>query len=488
MQLKINLLCNFLQTRRGLKLTLLAFFLVNVTFYTSSRFINFPSFQKRNDASGFSYSTAEHFAYFHYYTGNFPLATTNTKLEYSKEGAEKEITENGENLIMEYLHWSRLGENARIWAFSPNAFISSSPENPSISLFNALVFTFSILILYFGFWRARMSLYGLILTSAVNLTPFFLYEVYTNQNIFALLGSMFFAILGLHIFSLLNKEKRAILLVFAIISGALVGFFSEYRNELSILISVLVLIYIFTKQQHFAIKLLSIVLCIATFYGSKQLIRSHFNQKFETTKALVEKHGGHVYNGGRISGHKFWHPVFCGLGDYDTKYGFEWNDKVAYRYAVPILQNEFKMDISYSDKYHLDNYYDADSLYYIKFDEIEEYEEIVKDKVLYHINDDPIWFVTIIFRRIAKTLTTTIPLPFIGWLLFFFTYYFVKNKEWFHLKLFVISLPLSATSILIYSGDGATYNSVFVYFVIMGLIWLLDKKYNILNKQLQGKA
>ena len=29
-----------------------------------------------------------------------------------------------------------------------------------------------------------------------------------------------------------------------------------------------------------------------------------------------------------VAGHAFWYPVFCGLGDFDTKYGYEWNDRV----------------------------------------------------------------------------------------------------------------------------------------------------------------
>lgn len=47
----------------------------------------------------------------------------NDSIVYSKQGAMTEIEENGENLIMEFKHWSRLGENARIFMFLPYAVL-----------------------------------------------------------------------------------------------------------------------------------------------------------------------------------------------------------------------------------------------------------------------------------------------------------------------------------------------------------------------------
>ena len=431
--------------------------------------------QSRKDAAGFSFSKAEKFAYFHYYTGDFPLATLNTDLKYSVKDAELEIEENGEDLIMEFQHWSRLGENARIWAFLPNSILAGSPQNPSIKLFNVLIFTFSLIILYTGFWKSKHALYGLILVIIINSTPFFHFEVFANNNIFAIIGSVFFIILGLNISLILNNDSKFIkALIIAFFSGSIIGFFSEFRNEISVLIVSLIFIYLLSNRIKFIFKLSLILVSFLTFYGSKMLIRNHFNHKFEKTTSLVENHHGHVYTGKRIPGHKFWHPVFCGLGDFDTEHGYAWNDIVAYKYAVPILQNEYKMDIAYSGLLHLDNYYDQDSLYYIKFDEIDDYETILKNKVLSDIGSNPLWYFKILGKRFIRTLSVTIPIPYVGWLIFFILFRsFKKQIPNYHIKLIAISLPLSVTSMLIYSGDGATYNSVFVYFVIMAIIFML---------------
>ncbi len=456
----------YLAKKKALLLVILGIVLLNAAYYNLTRYKAIPAIQCRKDASGFSYAKAKEFIYFYYYTRDFPLASLNKNPEFSKEAAHREIREQGKNLIMEYQHWSRLGENARIWAFLPNALMKGNPENPSIKLFNALTFTLSLIILYLGFWQLKKTLFGLVLILMINTTPFFLYETYSHQNIFGLLAAAFFMILGLNVYALFKKRKTYLNVLFIALSGIIIGLVSEFRNEFSIVILSLIFIGLLVKESKVAIKIILATIALGSFFASKSVIRTYFNNKFDSTLTLVEQAGGHPYRGGTISGHKVWHPIFCGLGDFDQKYGFECNDKVAYAYAVPLLQEEHGMDIKYSGKYHLDNYYDESKLYYIKFDEIPEYEQIIKEKVLYHIKSDPFWYIRILLKRILRTLSITIPIPFAGWGLIFLVYFFVKTKQWSHLNLLVVTMPLSATSIVVYAAEGSTYNSVFVYFVL----------------------
>lgn len=471
----INFFNLFLRSKKGLGTVLLFIFLSNILVYSLSDSDTFsPPSQARKDASGFSISKANKFAYFHYYKNQFPLATLNTDLQYSEEGATEEIASRGKDLIMEYQHWSRLGEHARIFAFLPDAYVSGSPKDPSVQLFNSLVFIIGLLLLYWGFWKVQKPGYGLLIVVFINLTPFFLYEVFSNQNIFGVLGSVFFMILGINLPQLFSKPvnfKKSLLL--AIISALIIGFFSEFRNEISVVMASLVLIFVLSKQQNLSKKLVLVLAVFLFFNASKKLIQGYFDLKFDESTKLVIKNGGHVYNGAKLKGHNFWHPVFCGLGDYDTKYGYEWNDKKAYQYAIPILNKNFNMNINYSGKYHTDDYYDKDSLYYKKPEELVNYETVVKEKVISDIKNDPLWYITILVKRIFKTLTTTIPIPYVGWLLFPLVYYLWKRRKWDMIKLIIVSFPLSATSIIIYSGKGSTYNSVFVYFVmVIGLMEL----------------
>ncbi len=461
----------FLKTRKGLRIILLSIIVLNTGLYIKSNYTNFSSEQARRDASGFSPDKAYKFSYFYFYKGHFPLATLQTELEYSEEGANKEILNRGKDLIMEYRHWSRLGESARILAYMPNAYLKGSPENPSIKLFNALVFTLGLIVLFFGFWKIGKPFLGLLLWILINSTPFFLFEVYTNENIFGVMASVFFMILGLNIQLLFKKSSNYFRIgVAAIVSGTLIGFFSEFRNEISVVIISLLLIYLLSKHLTVVAKIVLMIITIFFFNSSKRYIRNYFNLKFEKTSHLVSLHKGHVYNGAKISGHNFWHPMFCGLGDFDTTYGYQWNDIIAYNYVIPILNKDYNMNIQYSGKYHTDDYYDDAKLYYKKPEELPYYEEVAKKKVLSDIKNDPLWYTTILIKRIYRTLTRTIPISYAGLLLFPLFYFLIRKKEWDWIKLIIVSLPLSATSIIVHSGRGTTYNSLFVYFVLIVVI------------------
>ncbi|HPQ35805.1 MAG TPA: hypothetical protein PK563_15030 [Tenuifilaceae bacterium] len=362
----------------------------------------------------------------------------------------------------------------------PNAILKGSAKNPSIKLFNAIVFTLSLLILYWGFWKVEKPFWGLFLVALINATPFFLFEVYSRQNIFGLLASTFFIVLGVNLQVLLGKTKRLhLLILLSIISGVIIGFFSEIRNEVVIVGVSVLLLYLLSNQYNVVKRLLLALILLVSLLITRHLVRVYFELKFEETKQLVTAHGGHVYCGERIAGHKFWHPVFCGLGDFDTKYGYEWDDRIAYKFAVPILREKYGINVNYSGKYYTDDYYDDAKLYYIKFDEIPEYEQVVKEKVLGNITSDPVWYFTIIIKRIGRVLTRTIPFRYVGWLLFPLILFLIFKKRWDSLKIILISLPLSATSIIIFSGSGATFNSVFAYFVLAIVVYELLQFYTL---------
>ncbi|MBK8338664.1 MAG: hypothetical protein IPK99_00970 [Flavobacteriales bacterium] len=418
--------------------------------------------QSRRDASGFSADKAPKFHYFHYYLGAFPLATLNEDLDYSKAGATREIEHRGQDLIMEYQHWSRLGENARIFAYLPGAWLKGSAEAPSIRLFNGLWFTAALLSLYLGFFRAGRPLLALVLAFVVAATPFYWFEVYSRENIFGLLGSVFFLVLGMHAPSLAGRSPSWwVALLTAGLSGLLIAFCTEVRNETIVVMMSLVAMLLFVPRISWLQRGGTILLALLAFSFGRTSIQDHFDRQWERTAELVEAHGGHVHKGPRISGHRIWHPIFCGLGDFGADKGYAWNDRVAYAYALPILEEEFGIRVKWSGGFGTDDHYDEAGLYYVKFDEIEEYEEIVKGKVLADVNTDPGWYLAILIQRIGRILTVTLPFAYAGWTVIPLSLYLFRGRLWFHLRLLLVSLPLSITPFAIYSGEGATYNSVF---------------------------
>ena len=460
-------------TRKFYIMAMIGIFLSVAILYTLSFFVTFNGqLQTRKDASGFEHHYASKFFYFYYYTGYFPLATLDTQLNYSSLGAKNEISQHGENLIMEYKHWSRLGEHARIYCYMPDALVKGTAQNPSLKLFNTLCFLLGLCLLFHGFYVTKHPIIGMILCSLVLITPYFHYEVFRNENIFALQASVFFMVVGLLLPILLNRitnQGKPFLLV--ILASLVLAFCSEIRNEISVVFACLLLMILLSSWFGTIYKSLLILVAFLFFVGGKKLIQMHFDVKYEQTKQLVANKGGHVYNGQKITGHKIWHPIFCGLGDYDQQYGYAWNDTVAYAYAVPILNERYQMHVNYTGKLHMDNYYDSAKLYYIKFDEIPQYESVVKEKVLSDIRHHPIWYLKIIAQRLLKICTTTLPFPLMGFVTLLGFIFFIYQKKSIYIKLILVSLPLSATSLLIYSGKGATYNAMFGYLVLAFLLY-----------------
>jgi hypothetical protein len=471
----LNKFTSFLNARKGILIVILSvvFFNAFVYYGTTRRVI--PDWQRSRYATGFNMPKAEQFEYFRYYTGHFPIASLNQNLEYSKEGAKSEIENRGEDLVMEVAHWARYGESARIWACIPYALVSQSASDPSIRLFGSIVFVLSTLILYLGLLKLKKTLFGFVLLVMINITPFYLYEIYTNENIFYLVGSVFFMVLGMNIHILFPNRgnyKWSLTLVMIFLSSCIIGFFSEFRNEVSVLMGSLVLIILFAKNVNILARLGLLLLIMLGFSGTKTLIRGHFKEKKANAEAVVTLAKGHVFNGGETSGHTLWHSIFCGLGDFDDKYGYDWDDETkAYAYSVPKLKEKCGVDYDYTPGgYFFNAYSDEDSIYYIKFEEIACYQDILKEKVVNDVSSDPLWYGKILLNRLVRILTVTIPLPYLGWLVLLLPYFYWKKDNLLLLNLILISLPLCATSLIIFSLKGSTYNGVYVYFIILFIL------------------
>jgi len=232
----------------------------------------------------------------------------------------------------------------------------------------------------------------------------------------------------------------------------------------------LLILYVFTEHYRLVYKSLFVILLFTNFIISRNLVFNYFNNKFDRANEIVLNKGGNPYIYPRTQGHKIWHPIFCGLGDFDKKYGYEWNDKVAYKYAIPILKEKYNINVNYSNQYYTDDYYDSQKMYYIKFDEIPEYEQIMKDKVVSDIKSDPGWYISILLRRVVRILTVTLPVPYAGWLILPIVFVLFRRKEKVFLKMILISMPLSLTPLLIFSGGNATFNSFFPYILVSILV------------------
>jgi len=441
---------------------------------------NFTDLQSRKYTTGLAFNNAKKFVYFYYNDHLFPLTLKELpdEMECSETNSSQLIEERGNDLIMEYKHWSRMGEHARIFVFLPDALIEG-PCKPSVKLFNSLCFLIAILALFYSLTKAGYPVLALIMSLAFSLTPFYMYEVYRNKNIFTLLAVVFIFGTSLNLKFLLKNDRNKWDFLIPVASGLIISFFNEIRGEIKVVLFSVLALYLLSQKLSWIVRVLYMLLLLSSFVGTKQVLRHYFDRKFEQTAEVVKKAGGHVYTGDRSGSHTFWHPVFCGLGDFDTKYGYKWEDRVAYTYAIPVLQSKYHINLPYSGKYHFDAWYDKDSLYYIKFEEFPEYEEIMKDKVLSDIKQDPLWFLSILAKRAERILNKTLPFPWAGWFVFPLTGILWWKRNWFLIKLILISLPLSLTPLMIYSGGNSTFNSVFPLITVSIILWMVFERLRV---------
>ena len=150
----------------------------------------------------------------------------------------------------------------------------------------------------------------------------------------------------------------------------------------------------------------------ASFTGVTQGWGMWFDAKFDQAWKVAAAAGGHPYNGPRDHAHAFWHPIWCGLGDFDTTHRYAWADDGAARYAHPILRDIYGVPVPEwdgGDWAYYGTFWDAGRRYYKMPYEMPHYAEVLRDKVLGDIAEDPGWYAGILGRRAWRLLTETAP-------------------------------------------------------------------------------
>jgi hypothetical protein len=91
-----------------------------------------------------------------------------------------------------------------------------------------------------------------------------------------------------------------------------------------------------------------------------------------------------------LQGSPIWHNIWTGLGDFDDKYGYLWEDATAFTLASSELGRELP-------------FHDSTAAY------LPRYTAVLRDRILGDIVHDPIWFATIIGKRIWVSMFENAP-------------------------------------------------------------------------------
>jgi hypothetical protein len=441
------------------------------------------------------------FFFYLYHLNLFPLATDATIKADTNNEAERLLRASPELLRQDEGSTFRAGERGRTYLYFIDAWLTKNALTPSLKPANGLAFTFALCSLLVAFWSQRRTWQGLLLVFLLGSNPLQLYLVYVQENVFSWPITSMILLLAVHVPLLANTLRGRIAQYYpwiaAIGSGVIIAAIRNIRSEPSVMIASIIAVYATMTWIQKRKRVGLVFALIATIWVGNKASTAFMDHKLAEARKVVTNVGGQPYNGPLVMYHtgEIWHVVFCGLGDFDIKHGYKWDDHTAIVYATPQLQ-KMHPDITIEPRVIQSRFYDPAKRHPVFIGEIAGYNDIVKAKVLGDIKADPLWYADILDSRLWRILMETTPVGFAGsqrtfyiqgslcgilWLAV--TVFTAYARRWFLLKLLVFSLPLSLTALLIYSGGGTPFYSTFHVFGAFAAVLLAVEGAGVMLKK-----
>ncbi len=416
------------------------------------------------------------FVYFLYYLGLFPVAIEKPKsaLTYSGEGAKRELREGGKKLRTEWWCTPRFGDLGKTYLYLPGALLKGSPRNPSLRPANALAFTGALLLVYFMFWWVGSPGLGILTAILMGSNPFQVFEVYTHDSVFGWPILTAILIFALHLPFLTGRMLTPVYRrIIPLLAGALLATIRQIRTEPILILFAVVMTYLVPKRASGRERCVWVLTLFLSFASALFLWSRYFDHKIHQADLAVSSAGGEVYLGGRTRHHIFWHPIWCGLGDFDHQYGYQWDDIAAITFAMPVLRTRYGVDVpdlpvtpASLERWSLNE----KNTYLRSPVLLPHYGEILREDVLDHIFRDPLWYGRILAHRALRILVDTTPvrigfgrwgfgLPWAGILVPPFCVALAWRRSYAELSMILFFIPTSFTTLLVYSGRGTSYYS-----------------------------
>ena len=412
-----------------------------------------------------------YFFYFYYHFGLFPVGAKDVpRLGPSRQNAEDFVARHGANLRMDFgetTNTPRFGDYGKLFTLWPDALMRGDPTRPSAKPFNEMLFIAALVAVWWAFWRERRPLLGTLIVLLVGSNPFQLYETYGRANIFSIPISVALFALAVHLPYLSGRrglDRR--LLITALASGVALATLREIRTEAALMGLALAATYALIRVS-WPRRIALVLVFVAAWAATGHAWTNYWRGEFERSEHFVAQAGGRVFAGQHSFNHALWHAVYCGLGDFGADRGFEWDDRVAFRWATTAdpATNPRPLPYHYRDGYYLEETYDG--VHHIALTDLPEYNRLVRDRALGEIRAHPLWYAGILLRRAGAILGQATPaaltvgvaqlrLPGVGWLLVPIVLLMCFLWRSFEVKLMLFTLPLSAVALLIYSGRGMT--------------------------------
>ena len=407
------------------------------------------------------------------------------------EGARRLIAEQGRTLVMDRYWTIRYGEMAKTYLYLPHAWLKGRPAKPRMLDANALGFTVALLALFSAFWYVGRAPLGVILVLLMGSNPFQVNEVYANDNLFGWPITLTLLMLALHVPLIYDRLRRSVPAVaLALASGVLLGTFREIRTEPVLVAGAVSLVYLTATRFRLWLRVGPHLPSAGRFRLDEHRLEDLL--RHEVPRGMGAEGGGRTHlrrtppEAPLLLARDLVRPR-----RFRPQYGYEWSDVKAFSYAWPILQRRGFVPRGFAppapddccDALTLGTYWDEGRLYARTPQELSEYIEVLREKVLRDIGGDPLWYAAIVVKRAGRLLEQSTPpslaagngssvsLPgraVWGWLGVGVVLVLLWKRDWPSLKTVAFCLPPAGTALLVYSDHGVALYSI-AHLVAIGI-------------------
>jgi hypothetical protein len=417
-----------------------------------------------------------YFFYFYHHFGVFPVGALEVpQLGPSKREAMAFVADHGDRLRMDFglpTNTPRFGDYGKLLLFIPDVVLRGDPAHPSAIPFNEFLFIASLVALFWAFRLEGQARLGMFVVLLVGSDPFQIAETYGRGNVFSLPISVALLVLAGHLrFLTGRKAVDAVAWPIAVASGAMLATIREVRAEAAFIGVSAFASYLLIRSAPLGRRVLLAVAFVGGFGVTSALWSHHWAHAYDRALRLVTQAGGEVFAHRPAQHHAFWHAIFCGLGDYGSDRGFDWDDRVAFRWATTAdpVTNPHPIPYHYVSGYYLEETYDG--VHHIAPTDLPEYSALVRDRVLREIGSHPLWYAGILWQRLIAIMRDATParlaigtrglsLSGVGWLTIPMLVLLCWQRMFTQTKIIAFTMPLSALPLFVYSGKGTTYYGV----------------------------
>lgn len=418
------------------------------------------------------------FVYLYHYAGLFPVSVPERLVEYSRVVARRIVHENGRELAMRPLQGFIWGDWGQMLVYRVVAWWNGSPENLDVRPLHGAAFTFALAAALVSFAFCGRPGVGALFVLLAGSSGFQLFQVHGAQNVWGWTITTNILTLAAFLPILLRRRIRAgPLLALSVASGAFLGTMAHVRPEMMSTAVAAAFAFVWLARKRRRLALTGLIVFASCLVSVRAGWGTYFAAKIRQAQHVVTEAGGRAYHGPMVASHVFWHAVFCGLGDYGQDRGYAWDDRVAGAFVAPRLRERHGIEIRQAAvkgwNPYVFAYREGGEVMNVEAELLPEYAAIVREKILDDVLGSPLWYAGILARRVSRVLVETEPLEVRlgvvrasiavhGWILLTVAAALAVafRMRWF-LPLLVFTLAPSASAIMMYSGHGATSQSIY---------------------------